>query len=144
MNKTIRVIQLGQQPTDMGNGPDANGNGPEVFSTKDEVKFLDDFEYSQGYLTWTATTDPLKARDINETIDKGALHVNLFIASNSNFATDHGCKIRTFNVTIEEVLPEVFKTCKKCGSTLTRLLERCSDTTCPYSSRKQSDEYTEG
>jgi len=34
--------------------------------------------------------------------------------------------------------------CKRCGSSLTKLLGRCMDVTCPYNSRKQDETWTEG
>jgi hypothetical protein len=34
--------------------------------------------------------------------------------------------------------------CKRCGSTLSRLLGWCSDITCPFNRRKQDETWTEG
>jgi hypothetical protein len=36
------------------------------------------------------------------------------------------------------------KTCKRCGSRLTKVRGRCIDKTCPYSDREQDKTFTEG
>lgn len=119
MKKRISVIQIGHQPPQGSLTRDWFASDPEHYSSPDRPKFLVDYEYSQGHLSWEATDDPLKALDLHtfRAADNAITHFISGISKSDR--PDLQGKIRTFVIEVTEVPSDIILIlCPVCNSHL--------------------------